>query len=274
MPTAIRPLTPADLPAAMRLKDLANWNQVEGDWLRILHFDPQGAFGLFSGGELAATATALTYGRDLAWIGMVLTHPEFRGRGFASQLMTACLEYLKARQVTEVKLDATDFGIGVYRRFGFVEECPIERWGRPAGPLPLDLPAPAAAPPDLALDLRAFGTDRAAVLDHLSRCSTVASAGDGFAMSRAGSRAAYIGPAVAATPETAKTLLASLVAPLASGVIYWDLFPGHPAAAIAAEFGFAAARALTRMSLVLTPGAPRITPHNELVYAIGGFELG
>ena len=40
----IRLLGAGDLPAAMRLKEAAGWNQTEEDWLRLLRLEPRGCF--------------------------------------------------------------------------------------------------------------------------------------------------------------------------------------------------------------------------------------
>src|SRR6266853_1058801 len=105
--SAVRLLRAADIPQAMRLKQAAGWNQIEEDWLRLLELEPEGCFGIERDGRLVATTTAIFYGRELAWIGMVLTDPEFRGRGLASQLMRRALEFLDGRAIECVKLDAT-----------------------------------------------------------------------------------------------------------------------------------------------------------------------
>jgi ribosomal protein S18 acetylase RimI-like enzyme len=165
----VRLLRDSDIPGAMRLKDAAGWNQTEADWERILELQPDGCFALEQDGELAATASALLYGEDLAWIGMVLTGPQFRGRGFARMLMQRAMEFAAASGVARVGLDATDMGIKLYQRFGFEEEGIVERWGRPAG---LEaIPQAPAHPwePDPDLDTRAFGTDRATFARELGR---------------------------------------------------------------------------------------------------------
>jgi GNAT superfamily N-acetyltransferase len=46
----------------------------------------------------------------LAWVGMVLTHPEYRRRGFARRLISHALEYARERGVMTLKLDATSAG--------------------------------------------------------------------------------------------------------------------------------------------------------------------
>ena len=43
-PVAMRPLTEDDLPFAESLCDHAGWNQVRGDWRRLMAHDPGGCF--------------------------------------------------------------------------------------------------------------------------------------------------------------------------------------------------------------------------------------
>src|SRR5260370_30149455 len=116
---------------------------------------------------------------------MVITAPEFRGHGLATRLLSAALEFLDARQTRWVKLDASSMGTGLYRKFGFVDECPVERWLR----------RPAAAPQikpnsgdwDATLDRPAFGADRSALLSMLAQIESFSIPGSGFAMGRPGS---------------------------------------------------------------------------------------
>src|SRR5258708_2895319 len=112
----LRRLTAADLPQAMLLKQIAGWNQTEQDWLRALELEPEGCFGIERDRRVVATATTICYGRELAWIGMVLTHPEYRGQGFATRLMRRALEYIDGRHVQWTKLDATPMGSPLYRK--------------------------------------------------------------------------------------------------------------------------------------------------------------
>src|SRR6185295_11353081 len=87
-------LRESDLPAALRLKELAQWNQTERDWLRLLRLEPNGCFCVSLDGELVATTTTTTYGRELAWIGMVLVDPKRRQLGIATKLMQFTIESL------------------------------------------------------------------------------------------------------------------------------------------------------------------------------------
>jgi hypothetical protein len=80
MTAEIRAMTPADISIGMRLKDAAGWNQTKEDWERFLQASPEGCFVAEWNGEVAGTVTTITYENRFAWIGMVLVHPELRGR--------------------------------------------------------------------------------------------------------------------------------------------------------------------------------------------------
>ena len=159
MTTLVRALTPADIPAAMRIKEAAGWNQTETDWRNLLKLAPETCFGVECGGVLAATATAVCYGRRLAWIGMVLTDPAHRRRGFARRLLQHAIEMLTARQMEWIKLDATEMGAPLYRQLGFEPECGIQRWGATAGLAP-GIPDLTWREQPAVLDRQAFGADR------------------------------------------------------------------------------------------------------------------
>src|ERR1700683_3728177 len=103
----VRSLSAVDIPLAMRLAEAAEWNQTESDWRNLIELAPDGCFGIDCDGELRATTTAVCFGRDLAWVGMVLTEGAYRGRGFARRLMEHALTYLRDREVAWIKLDAT-----------------------------------------------------------------------------------------------------------------------------------------------------------------------
>ena len=94
MQIEVRLLLESDIPAALRLKELAQWNQTENDWLRLLRLDPDGCFCATIDGEVVATTTTTTYRPELAWIGMVLVDPMRRQLGIATRLMKVALEYL------------------------------------------------------------------------------------------------------------------------------------------------------------------------------------
>ena len=89
---AIERLSADDVAGGLGLSDGAGWNQTDDDWRRFVRLAPAGCLAATARGRLVATTTTTRYGRDLAWIGMVLTAPEFRGQGLASRLMARTLE--------------------------------------------------------------------------------------------------------------------------------------------------------------------------------------
>src|ERR1051325_8070201 len=124
----IRRLSESDVPAAMRLKELAGWNQSDSDWRRLLEIEPEGCFAAWLGDRMVATTTTTGYAKTLGWVGMVLVDPEYRRLGIATSLTRRALQYLDDCEIQTVKLDATPAGHAVYKELGFVEETLIERW--------------------------------------------------------------------------------------------------------------------------------------------------
>ncbi len=259
----------------MRIKQAAGWNQTETDWRNLLQLAPNTCFGLEYDGALAATATAICYGRKLAWIGMVLTDPEYRRRGFARRLVEHSVEALKARGIEWIKLDATDMGAPLYRQLGFADESYVERWQ--------SVPKADSAAPEAAtwpagcvdLDGAAAGADRMTLLATLAPYGFAAVEGQGYAMARSGSRAAYLGPSVAGSPEVAGELLAGFLNKYAGELVFWDLLPANPEAGrLARALGFEPVRRLVRMVRRGVPGAPPLVNDDSKVFAIAGFEYG
>src|SRR5260370_22176016 len=72
MDVRIRVMKRADIPAGMRLKDLAGWNQTEADWERFLHASPDGCFVAEAAEPVVGSSTTLRYAARFAWIGTLL----------------------------------------------------------------------------------------------------------------------------------------------------------------------------------------------------------
>jgi GNAT superfamily N-acetyltransferase len=267
--TSLRRLTPDDISFAQNLSTLAGWNQTASDWDVLLRLDPDGCLAIESDGEVVASTTLVCYGDQLAWLGMVLTHPGWRRQGFARRLVSAALSMAEKMAIKAVKLDATDEGLPLYESLGFRREQAIERWRAPAGiGRNLRCRVPSGAP-DFSLDKEAFGADRSRLLKILSENQAPLVLADGFVMSRPGIRASYVGPCVARSPESARTLIESCLAGH-DGEWFWDLFPSNSSALnIAKDLGFTKARSLTRMVKGQKMGGCE-----GMIYAAGGFELG
>ncbi|MFL6208650.1 MAG: GNAT family N-acetyltransferase [Pyrinomonadaceae bacterium] len=265
----------------MRLKEAARWNQTEGDWCRLLQTEPRGCFCAVIDCRVVGTITTTTYGSELAWVGMVLVDPAYRRRGIATGLLNAALEYLSAAQVATVKLDATPDGQKVYEQLGFKVESLIERRAGVAG----ETTASGCATLDassgdevFALDRRAFGADRAKLIERLITDACVApqivAAPDGqvrgYALARRGSNAAYLGPLVATDLGTATTLLDAALTQLSGQQVYVDVNTNFAQGTeVLAARGFIRQRDLIRMSY----GAES-SPTSASVFAIAGPEVG
>ena len=269
----IRVLREEDLEFVDEFVQLAGWNQLRADWLRVLRYEPKGCFAAFSAKRLIGTVTTTTYGTDLAWIGMMLVHPDFRRRGVATALMQRSVSYLRDRHVGCIKLDATPEGQFVYEQLGFVAEWKFHRWERSA-----DQPAEIIRPnhgvsqvgqPEQ-VDRIAFGADRSVFLKLLQEGSFTISNDKGFDMIRSGRRASYLGPVTTETTERAERFIRGLVGPL-TGRIFWDIpGPNITAQQLARQLGFHPIRELTRMAL----GQMQTAPNISMQYAIAAPETG
>jgi ribosomal protein S18 acetylase RimI-like enzyme len=281
----LRCLTQNDLPFADSLRAREGWNQTIHDWERFLAMEPAGCFLAEWQGVPAGTATTVVYGAELAWIGMVLVHPDFRRNGIGRALLRRCIEYLRGRGVRCIKLDATPAGRAVYEGLGFQEEWALTRWEcnrRPERAAPSSEGIRDWHETDLSavdqFDAGAFGISRRTLLQALKakclRALVVESergviAGHGCL--REGSRALYLGPVVADSTDRALRLIGTLLQNHGDRTLFWDIPDRHRALALwAEENGFKVKRSLTRMFLGenIAPGSP------EKVFAIAGPEIG
>jgi GNAT superfamily N-acetyltransferase len=268
----------------MELSVAANWNQTPEDWSRIMQLAPDGCRCIEEDEKIVATATLLPFGTRLAWIGMVLTRPEYRRQGLAKRLLEDVIGIAERRGIQTLKLDATDEGRPLYENLGFVVEKTVERWGREEGKV---LPAKPADdrgvhPSDeiFSLDSEAFGASRKRLLEALldSGNCTVTSAG--YILSRPGRAARYLGPCVTSSEAEARRLIAGHLQDSTSTDgeqeattscrWYWDLLPTNTRAVRCAEsLGFTRRRVLWRMRR-----GQMMENNDAMVYAIAGFELG
>lgn len=253
--------------AGFALSSIAGWNQTIEDW-RILLKNSAACYGIEINGRIVATATLICYGQRLGWIGMVLTHPDFRRRGLARELVTQLMERTEQLGVQTVKLDATDGGRSLYESLGFRAEQVVERWQLGAGSG--ETKEPCGETPNFDLDPEASGYDRRSLLDSLVAVSDAGIASDGYLLDRPGRICRYLGPCVALLQSTARSLIEDAIARYPDNGWFWDLLPANrDAMAIAQDLGFARARALTRMAW-----GRELRGKEQHIFAIGGFEFG
>jgi len=265
-----RRLKADDIPAALGLSMQAGWNQTADDWHVLLDLAPQGCLAMEVDGELAATTTLLCYGQRLAWIGMILTKKEFRGRGLARCLLSEALKLADNLNIETVKLDATDQGKFLYEKSGFRSEQPVERWARAGIESSLTLSARSALLQQWnEIDYEAFGADRSPLLKKMAQLNPIQVLPKSFLLARSGRNTAYLGPCVSDDLQAARILIERCVRST-KAAISWDLLvQNRSAVSIAKDFGFTPQRNLTRMVR-----GRDLRGREESVYALAGFEFG
>ena len=287
-----RSLMPSDVPSAMELSTAANWNQTSEDWRRVMQLSIEGCRCIDDVGKIIATTTLLPYGKRLAWIGMVLTRPEYRRQGLARRLMKDAIAKAELDGIRTLKLDATDEGRPLYESLGFVVEEAVERWGRDeeldlAKVKPLaDTCAIKACSDDahipgnlFAQDEKAFGVSRKKLLEVLANSGRVNATSNGYVLSRSGRTSRYLGPCLITSEAEAELLITTHLwgsskmdkhAGSKPCSWYWDLLPANLGAVRCAQkVGFTRRRILWRMRR-----GEMIDNNHAMVYAIAGFELG
>jgi len=276
---SFRPLTEADIPFAMRLKDAAGWNQTETDWRRYIALEPEGCFLALDEGEPAGTVTTVTYGRRLGWIGMVLVHPERRRKGIGTALMGRAIDYLRSAGIDTIALDATAEGKPVYQRLGFSDDYEVVRY---AGTAPRAEPGRSLEWDDISdlcrFDARCFGANRSRVVrllfaDCRNTSFVVRSDGNvaGYIMARPGTYAWNIGPWVSQDPQIAELLFRHVCAAIAGCSAVVDVpAPNAAGHEICARYGFAPSRRFTRMFF----GTDRIPIDPMRIFSGAGAEKG
>ena len=101
-----------------------HWSGERSPGLRFVAYadgEPLGKLFL----NLAGLPVAAVYG--------VAVVPAARGRGVATALMTQALREARERGATRAVLHSSPMALGMYRRMGFTERCPLDAWA--TGPL-------------------------------------------------------------------------------------------------------------------------------------------
>ena len=283
----IRTMTVRDIPAGMRLKEIAGWNQTEADWQIFLDASRDGCFVAEVAGVVRGTATTIVYGGRFAWVGMVLVDPQHRGHGIGTTLLKTCIAHLDSIEVACIKLDATPLGKPIYEKLGFATEYGLERWTLKrrkedlSGREQRDPDQPMREPllgQVLEIDREAFGADRSVVLRALNRHQPRfadgvwnASGVTGYAFGRRGSFADHLGPWIVKDEASGERILRRFLARSRREMVVTDCGKAHRfARKLLQARGFEYSRPFTRMFRGRNeyPGRP------ELVCATLGPEFG
>ena len=113
----IKPLDADGVATAVEWARREGWNPGLDDATAFHAADRQGYLGLYAGGELAATISAVTYGGQFAFVGFYICRPEFRGRGWGLRLWNAALAGIEG---LTVGLDGVVAQQHNYAKYGFV----------------------------------------------------------------------------------------------------------------------------------------------------------
>lgn len=275
-------MTTDDLPAGMRLKELAGWNQTAADWRCFLDSSPRGCFAAEAEveGTVVGTAATIVYEERFAWIGMVLVDPEFRGQGIGTRLLEKTIEHLDAIGIGTMKLDATPAGRPIYQKLGFVDEYEIERWllKRPVQEAATATGPHAVSDAVLQLDREIFGADRSLLLRSLASENpdfvlVRERDGDivGYTFGRRGTLADHLGPWMARDKETAAALLDEFLKRSRREAVFVDALRDRRFVSVMLRArGFKVSRPLARM----VRGPNTFPGHPDLLCAILGPEYG
>lgn len=125
-----------DLP---EIETLLGWAKAEGwnpglaDAAPFRAADPQGFIGCFVDDVMIAGISAVRYGSDFGFIGLYITHADFRGRGYGRRVWDAGIGHLEGRTIG---LDGVPEQQANYRSMGFLPDYETFRWsGRLKGRL-------------------------------------------------------------------------------------------------------------------------------------------
>lgn len=275
-------MTHDDLSFGLQLCRLAGWNQTPADWQRFIKLEPEGCFVASNDGRDAGTACVFTFG-PVAWVAMVLVHPDQRGGGIGTAMMRHAIDWADDRGITSLRLDATALGRPIYEKLGFTADYELARYE--AVPLVPAKDRFASVRPVyvddvqhcIALDASTHETQRAALIQSLLREPHIARVVQrdggglaGFITWRPGHNATQIGPCIADDAEAGAALLNAAAAAVGDGPVFVDIADDNVAAvAWAEECGLTRQRPFVRMTRGI-----KVNDHPSRIFASSGPEKG
>jgi GNAT superfamily N-acetyltransferase len=138
--------------------------------------------------------TAVAYEKS-AWIGNLIVQSDMRSKGYGSRLFTTALHNLLGRGMTSVWLTASELGLPIYEKEGFVKVGMIERWLLAE---PRDEPFYKGGERSdcslLSADREVWGENRSMMLSELTGHGQVFSAGNSVALLQVSDDIQVLGP--------------------------------------------------------------------------------
>ena len=209
------------------------WNPGLDDAAPFQAADPEGFLILRVDGQPAAAVSVVRHDADIAFLGLFICAPEFRGRGLGARVFAAGLSHAEGRSVG---LDAVPAQVDRYAAMGFAASFSSRRW---SGDVPQEWAARRSRSPDPAelmamttADQRAEGYRRDAFLsaywtDAPGRRTLILSdrSGEvqGWATVRRCRDGLKIGPLNARTPDDARSLIGDCAMALGASRVAIDI---------------------------------------------------
>ncbi len=130
---AVRPMRPGELELVLEWARQEGWNPGLDDSLPFHDADPSGFFVGAVGEVPVGSISVVKYGDDLAFLGLYMVHPEFRGKGYGRAIWDAGIASANGRSIG---LDGVVAQQENYRKAGFEEAYKTVRYGGVIGSLP------------------------------------------------------------------------------------------------------------------------------------------
>ncbi|WP_117190351.1 GNAT family N-acetyltransferase [Rhizobium terrae] len=225
----IRSLTLAEAETLVDWARMEGWNPGLADTPALYAADPGGFIGCFVDGRFAAGISAVRYGADFGFIGLYISHPDFRGKGYGRKVWDAGMTHLGGRTIG---LDGVPQQQANYRGMGFEPVYETFRWsGRFGGASDPDVfPAgPSQFSMILAYDRDFFPAERDAFLEEwlkpprIVRAVVRGGVMHGYAVARKCHDGYKIGPLLAETARDAWALLEACAAETAGESLHVDV---------------------------------------------------
>ena len=200
------------------------WGHTRRDVERCWRWEPDGCFIAESESGPVGHVSTICYGR-LGWIGLLIVHPEKRGKGIGTTLIRRAIRYLKLEGAETIRLEAEETAVSLYRSLGFNDEFDSLRFAGRKNRSRIELSAKEIIRMQsedverlLALDSKYFGSPRLRVLKKLfedapSHCF-VANHGQepaGYIMARKIRDAFWVGPWVCEDSSLSRKLLEACI---------------------------------------------------------------
>jgi GNAT superfamily N-acetyltransferase len=116
MTTEIRPLTHPEVAELLLWAKAEGWNPGIDDAAPFHAADPQGFLGCFVDNRMASAISAVAWGAGFGFIGLYISHPDFRGQGYGRKIWDAGIARLGNRTIG---LDGVPAQQENYRSLGF-----------------------------------------------------------------------------------------------------------------------------------------------------------